>query len=436
MGTVANTFRHLGHRWLWIPAFAGTTRWFAGTTVVPNYRYRAMNSSGELVSGAIAAPAPGDVAARIERLGLVLVDSVTLEEGGSGQSVFSLFNKPKAEDVTLFTRDLALLLRAGARINDGLELLAADRDFGRLRPVVADIRSRVVAGESFAEALARHEGLFPAMYVALIRVGEASGSLDQVLEVLADERTRTETLKRRLTEAVRYPLFVLGAAGCVLLFFLTFVLPQFASVLQDFGAKVDPIILSFLNLSTFLRANSDAVLAITAAIIAGSWLLLRQESVRRGFMTTLTRLPVIREVMKFYRTSLFCRNLGLLLGSGVNLTTTLRILVDMMSSVGASAVWIDAADRVRHGAKLSDALADTKALPSMAVRMLRLGDETGQLPVLAGRVAEFYETKLQRTLDRVVGIAGPAAIIVISIVVGGLIVSVMTALMSVSQIVG
>ena len=403
---------------------------------MPNYRYRALNSNGELVSGAIAAAAPGDVAQRVERLGLVLVDNVTLEEGGSAGRAFSFFNKPKSEDVTIFTRDLALLLRAGARINDGLELLAADRDFGRLRPVVADIRSRVVAGESFAEGLSRHEGLFPPMYVALIRVGEASGSLDQVLEVLADERSRTEALKRRLGDAIRYPLFVLGAAGCVLLFFLTFVLPQFASVLQDFGAKVDPFILAFLNLSTFLRANSDAVLAITAAVIAGSWLLLRQESVRRGFMTTLTRLPVIREVMKYYRTSLFCRNLGLLLGSGVNLTTTLRILVDMMSSVGASAVWIDAADRVRHGAKLSDALADTEALPSMAVRMLRLGDETGQLPMLAGRVAEFYEAKLQRTLDRVVGIAGPAAIIVISIVVGGLIVSVMTALMSVSQIVG
>jgi general secretion pathway protein F len=403
---------------------------------MPNYRYRAMNASGELVSGAIAAPAPGDVAARIERLGLVLVDNVTLEEGGSAGWALSLFGKPKAEDVTIFTRDLALLLRAGARINDGLELLAADHDFGRLRPVVADIRSRVVAGESFAEALGRHLGLFPPMYVALIRVGEASGSLDQVLEVLADERSRTEALKRKLGDAIRYPLFVLGAAGCVLLFFLTFVLPQFASVLQDFGAKVDPFILGFLNLSTFLRANSDAVLAILAAVIAIAWLSFRQESVRRGLMTMLTRLPVVREVMKYYRSSLFCRNLGLLLGSGVNLTTTLRILVDMMASVGSPVVWTEAADRVRHGAKLSDALAETQALPAMAVRMLRLGDETGQLPVLAGRVAEFYEAKLQRTLDRVVGIAGPAAIIVISLVVGGLIVSVMTALMSVSQIIG
>jgi general secretion pathway protein F len=153
-------------------------------------------------------------------------------------------------------------------------------------------------------------------------------------------------------------------------------------------------------------------------------------------MGALARLPAVREVMRYYRTSLFCRNLGLLLGSGVNLTTTLRILVDMMASVGSSAVWTDAAERVRHGAKLSDALAETQALPPMAVRMLRLGDETGQLPMLSGRVAEFYEAKLQRTLDRVVGIAGPAAIVVISIVVGGLIVSVMTALMSVSQIVG
>jgi general secretion pathway protein F len=403
---------------------------------MPNYRYRAMNSNGELVNGAIAAAAPGDVAQRIERLGLVLVDNVTLEEGGSARSAFSLFNRPKAEDVTIFTRDLALLLRAGARINDGLELLAADPDFGRLRPVVADIRSHVVAGESFAEALSRHEALFPAMYVALIRVGEASGSLDQVLEVLADERSRTEALKRRLGDAIRYPLFVLGAAGCVLLFFLTFVLPQFAGVLQDFGAKVDPIVLAFLNFSTLLRNNSDATLATVAIAIAGSWLLLRREGVRRGAANALTRLPAIREVMTFYRTSLFCRNLGVLLGSGVTLTTTLRILVDMMSSTGPSAVWTDAADRVRHGAKLSDALSDTKALPAMAVRMLRLGDETGQLPMLAGRVAEFYDAKLQRTLDRVVGIAGPAAIIVISIVVGGLIVSVMTALMSVSQIVG
>jgi len=153
-------------------------------------------------------------------------------------------------------------------------------------------------------------------------------------------------------------------------------------------------------------------------------------------MGQLLRLPVVRSVLVFYRASLFCRNLGILLGSGVTLTATLRILVDIMSATGNPAAWTTMADRVRHGGKLSEALTSTSILPPMAVRMLRLGEETGQLATLAGRVADFYEIKLQRALDRIVGIAGPLAIIVISIVVGGLIVSVMTALLSVSQVVG
>ena len=115
---------------------------------MPNYRYRALNANGELVSGAIAAPKSGDVAQRIERLGLVLVDNVVPEEGGATRTAFSFLSKPRPEDVTIFTRDLALLLHAGARINDGLELLAADSDFGRLRPVVADIRSRIVSAKA------------------------------------------------------------------------------------------------------------------------------------------------------------------------------------------------------------------------------------------------------------------------------------------------
>ena len=120
----------------------------------------------------------------------------------------------------------------------------------------------------------------------------------------------------------------------------------------------------------------------------------------------------------------------------MTMSAALRILVDMMDRPGQPTVWTQVADRVRHGGKLSDALADTEALPAMAVRMLKLGEETGQLAMLSGRIAEFYQAKLQRSLDRVVGIAGPAAIITISIVVGGLIVSVMTSLLSVNQIVG
>jgi general secretion pathway protein F len=138
--------------------------------------------------------------------------------------------------------------------------------------------------------------------------------------------------------------------------------------------------------------------------------------------------------MQYYRATLFCRNLSLLLSSGVTLSSSLRILVEIMASTGVVTQWSDVVDNVRQGGKLSEALSATEALPSMAVRTLRLGEEAGQLPMLAGRVAEFYETKLQRSLDRVVGIVGPVAIIFISLIIGGLIVSVMTALLSVNQI--
>ena len=164
--------------------------------------------------------------------------------------------------------------------------------------------------------------------------------------------------------------------------------------------------------------------------------MLRRKSVRTALISEFSRIPGISTIFNFYRTALFCRNLGVLLSSDVTLTATLRILVDIMAVTGRADPWMAAADRVRHGGKLSDALAAAAILPPMAIRMLRIGEETGQMPTLSGRIADFYEAKLQRSLDRVVGIIGPAAIIAISLVVGGLIVSVMTALLSITQVVG
>jgi general secretion pathway protein F len=403
---------------------------------VPSFHYRALTQAGKLVSGSISAQTAAEVARRIEYLGLVPIDTVTEERAPSKVTSAFTFGRPRAEDITIFTLDLALLLKAGARLDDGLELLTTDIDIGRLRPTIAKVRADVLSGESFGEAISHHPQLFSPVYVALVRVGEASGTLDHILEMLAAERARAEGLRRRLSDALRYPAFVLLAAGCVLMFFLLFVLPQFATVLRDFGAKLNPVVATFIGLSDFLRAYSQAIAAVALSVVVSGWLLLRRPTVRSSLWTGVSRLPVVRTAFDYHRTALFCRNLGILSSSGVALPATLRILVDIMSTTGHSAVWTKTAERVRQGGKLSDALADSAAISPMAVRMLRLGEETGQLSMLAGRVAEFYETKLQRSLDRVIGVVGPMAIVLISIVVGGLIVSVMTSLLSVSQVVG
>jgi general secretion pathway protein F len=401
-----------------------------------NFRYLAMTQSGELVNGSILAPTAAEVAHRIEYLGLVPIETVA-EEGKAAvrRTAVGFFNRPRPEDVTIFTRDLALLLKAGARLDTGLELLADDSDIGRLRPVVNKIRAGVLAGESFADAIAQHPAFFPPIYIALVQVGETSGKLTYILEMLANERMRAEALRRKVTDALHYPAFILLAASCVLTFFILFVLPQFSSVLRDFNAKTDSMINVFLGISDFVRGHGLEIVVALSILILGCWAALRRPHVRARIISNLARMPGISSVFNFYRTSLFCRNLGILLGSEVTLTATLRILVDIMSVTGDSSVWLTAADRVRHGGKLSDALSASAILPPMAIRMIRIGEETGQLPTLAARIAEFYEAKLQRSLDRVVAVVGPLAIISISIVVGGLIVSIMTALLSISQIV-
>ncbi len=404
---------------------------------MPNFRYRALTQAGEIVSGSISAPTTAEVVRQVEYLGLVPIDT----SADSGRtSIWRLdlgsLGGPRGEAVTIFTRDLALLLKAGARLDAALELLATDMDIARLSPMIGKIRSSILGGESFAEAVSHHPAAFPPIYVALVRVGEASGTLDHILEVIAADRERAEALRRKFGEAIRYPAFVLFAAGCVLTFFLLFVLPQFASVLRGFKAKLDPIVAFFLDLSDLVRAHGHIIALSGALAIAAVWLLAQRASVQRAAWNTMARMPLLKSLVAFHTTGLFCRNTGLLLGSGTTLSAALRILIDIMDRRGQPEAWQKVADRVRHGGKLSDGLADAKVLPAAAVRMLRLGEETGQLASVSSRIAEFYEAKLQRSLDRVVGIAGPAAIICISIVVGGLIVSVMTSLLSVYQSVG
>ena len=401
---------------------------------MPNFRYRALTQSGELVSGLISAPTVAEVTHRIDYLRLIPVDAIVEEERAPSQGLTG--GRARAEDVTNFTLDLSLLLTAGVRLEEALALLANDTDVRRLRPIVSKIRTKVLSGESFADALGGYPATFPQIYVALVRIGEASGKLNHMLSLLACERERAEIVKRKLADALRYPSFVFLAAIGVLGFFLLFVLPQFSTVLRDFGAKIDPLAGAFLSLSEAVSTHVDVVAGGAALLLGGGVFIARSPKLKAGLLGTLARLPLIRTITGFYRTSYFCRNIGVLLGAAVPLPTSLRILADMMSATGGQGNWLRITERVRQGGKLSDALSEFDALPSMAIRMLRLGEETGQLPVIAARIADFYESKLQRSLDRIVGLVGPAAIVSISLIVGGLIVSVMTSLLSVSQVVG
>jgi general secretion pathway protein F len=404
---------------------------------MPVFHYRALTELGDVVTGSIAAASSAEVGRRIEYLGLIPIGAVVEhdESTASGRTNFNFLSRPRDEDITIFTGDLALLLKTGTRINDALELLASDSDAGRMRPTIGKLAAAILSGESFGEALSHYPQVFSPIYIALVRVGESSGTLVQILDSVATERRRAEVLRRRVVDTLRYPAFLLFAAGGVLLFFLVFVLPQFADVFRDFNAKLDPTLVAFLATSKFVNANASGLMVFVICFISLVALSLRRPEVRRALFEVASRLPFVRLVLSYRRTALFCRNLGLLLTSGTALPASLRILADMMAATGHTAAWTEVVDKVRQGGKLSEALSATQLLPGLAVRTLRLGEDSGQLPLLAERIAEFYEAKLQRSLARMIGIIGPATIVVISVIVGGLIVTVMTALLSVNQMV-
>jgi general secretion pathway protein F len=400
---------------------------------MPNFSYRAFTAKGEMVAGTLEAPSAERVVERVLELGLIPIADETA--AASAPVVAARGARPRPEEIVVFSRDLALLLRSGTRINDALDLMSGERELGRMRALAGELHEAVLGGKSFAEALGARPDVFPPLYLALAGLGEQTATLPTVLDAIAAEGARAEALRRRITDALRYPAFLFLSACGVLIFFLTFVLPQFASVFSDLNAKPDPVLATFLKISASLRENGALYGGGAAAAVLALALTWRNAGMRASLIERVGRLPVIGAALEYHRTILFCRNLALLLSGGVTLSAALRILVDVMAAGGAQGSWSRIVDKVRRGGKLSEALGHEQLLPAMAVRTLRLGEETNQLPMLAARIADYFEARLDRSIERIVGVAGPAAILVISLVVGGLIVSVMTALLSVNQMV-
>ena len=404
---------------------------------MPNFRYRALTQAGELVSGSIDAPAAAEVVRQVEYLGLVPIDAVSERDGTTAHALRLIFSPSPARRTSPYSRGtLRFCSRPVRGIDAALDLLANEMDIGRLRPIVGKDSRQYCRRRELRRGAHTSSDRFSRN---VCRSGAGRRGIRDTRPYSRRARQRTAAHRSRTPQAYRSNALSGFRVVCGVLraaFFLLFVLPNFASVLRDFNAKLDPIVAFFLALSDLVRHQSDLIAVFSASALAATWLLSRRVEVRRAVRRNVARLPLVKPLLMFHTTGLFCRNLGVLLSSGMTLSAALRILVQMMDGRGGPEAWAQAADRVRHGGKLSDALADADVLPAMAVRMLWLGEETGQLATLSGRIAEFYETKLQRSLDRIVGIAGPAAIIAISVVVGGLIVSVMTSLLSVTQIVG
>ena len=399
---------------------------------MPQFRYRAVTRAGEFVAGQVEAPSHAEVIRRIEYLGHLPIDAELATEGLFGGLGIS-GRAPKSHDVTVFLRQLGLLVEAGLTLEAALATLGDDTNKAVAR-FADNLRSSITAGHGFADALERHPNVIDPAYVAMVRAGEASGKLEGALRAIVEDRTRKELLAERVNSAIRYPLFLISAAILILLFFLTYVVPQFASVFKDLGNRLNAGAAFVLAASTWLRANLDLVAGSALVAILGGWVLLHKRERRARLLDVIAKIPGIAGPMRDRRTARVIGTLGLLVENGVSLPAALKILRNVVSGARSLAAVDRLHDQVRSGRRFADALAETDLLPPLAVRMLRVGDETGDLPSIARHAAQFYEHRLSLGLDRLMGAVGPATIIAVSIVIGTLIISIISALLSITEL--
>jgi general secretion pathway protein F len=400
---------------------------------MPRFRYRAVTPAGEFVAGEVEAPSRKEVLRRIEYLGHMAIEAEAATSSLFARDSALVGGALRSRDVTIFLRQLALLLEARLTLEAALQTLGNDTGKGLTRFTGA-LRESISAGDSFADALERHPALIEAVHVAMVRAGEASGNLVSVLRAIVDDRTQRQLLAEKIVSAVRYPCFLIGSAIAILIFFLFYVVPQFAPVFKDLGNRLNTGAAFVLAASNWFRDNLSLVLGACLVVILGAWLGLKRRQTRGAILAALASVPGVAVLACDRRAARLIGTLGLLVENGVALPTALKILSDVITEPRHAGAMQRLHEQVRNGRRFADALAETDLLPPLAVRMLRVGDETGELAQIARHAAQFYEHKLSTGLDRVMGAVGPIAIIVVSFLIGSLIVSIMSALLSITDL--
>lgn len=396
------------------------------------FSYRALTPDGTEITGVAEAADATALAALLGAGGRILVEA---RAGGGRAARLRQWLTPSVDPrrVTTMLSELAMLLKGGQPVDEALSLIESGLGGGLAR-VVRALREAILAGAGPAEAFAAHPAVFPPEVVALVRVAEATGRLDRAMEAAVLQRERTQALAEKLGAALRYPLFLLITALGVLVFFLLFVIPQFSGIIKEAGGRPGAFIAAAIWLSEALAAHLDAVQAGGVVLAASLLIILRRPALRRPVVAMLARLPVVSGLLGLRSCALFCVTLGTLLGQGVPITEALRVIASMLDPAAATAL-ARISDAVRRGLPLADALDEEGFLPPIARRMLRIGEESGELAGTAAQAGRLFETKLEHRLDQVAALVGPIAIIAIAGLIGGLMVTIMMALIDVNQMI-
>ncbi|MBN1826268.1 MAG: type II secretion system F family protein [Candidatus Eisenbacteria bacterium] len=326
-------------------------------------------------------------------------------------------------DLSVFTRQFATMINAGLPIVQCLETLSRQVTKDRLRGVVGAVMHDVESGSTLAESMGKHRDVFTELYISMVEAGEAGGILDVILQRLSTFLEKLDALKRKVKTAMVYPAVVLSVAVLATVFLLIFVIPTFAKMFSDFGGTLPLPTRIVMGLSGFLRTKWYLLLGVTA----GSFYMFKRynatEKGKRKVDAGLLKIPVIGDILRKSAVARFTRTLGTLISSGVPILDGLHITARTSGNMIVHDAIMDTRASIREGQTIAEPLRASEVFPPMVVQMISIGEDTGALDEMLGKIADFYEEEVDTAVDGLTSIIEPLMIVMMGGVVGGMVVA-------------
>ena len=402
---------------------------------MPAFRYEAADATGKTDKGVIEADSARQARTLLRARGLtpLLVD--VLGAQATKRSGSSFGKRLSAQENALVTRQLASLLVAGLPLDEALAALADQAERAYVGELLAAIRAEVVGGSSLSVALAQHPKDFPDIYRALVSAGEHSGNLGLVLSRLADYIESRNALTSKIKLAFTYPAIVTVVAFAIVIFLLSYVVPQVVSVFANTKQKLPTLTIIMLWLSDFVRNWGWLAAIVLVAIGVLIRNLLKQPALRLSWHKWLLTAPLFGKLVRGYNTARFASTLAILTSAGVPILRGLQAAGETLNNVALKTNVEDASTRVREGTSLARALAAQNQFPPVLVHLIRSGEATGNLPAMLERAAQGEAQELERRTLFLTGLLEPALILTMGVVVLLIVLAVLMPIIEINQLV-
>lgn len=392
---------------------------------MPNYRYSARDERGNAVRGTLAAPSPEALADQLRHRGYLMTSSREVAEGASSDTLFQRARGVGTDALVLFNVQLSTMVQVGIPLVTSLETLAQQTEHPRLRLMIDEVAETVEAGASFSEALTHHPSLFSPLFISMVRAGEASGKLDEILRRLAKFTKHQARLRQQLTTALTYPVLLLVVGLGAGTFLVTGIIPKFMKIFLEAHVPLPLPTRLLYAVSEVLRQYWVGILVGMTAAGVGLQRYVRTPHGRRHMDVILLRIPVVGDLVRSAALSRLARTLETLLSSGVPVLESLSIARDTCGNAVLADVCRRAQASVRAGGTVSDSFKAGREVPSMVVQMIAAGESSGTVDRMLGEIADYYDELIHHGIQRVTVLIEPAFLIVM----GGMVAFIMASVL-------